>query len=590
MALPIIKSTYFANIEWLDETVLDQLLYCFRPLYEAYRDMNYLFIPIDAVDSWKELYSSPTKTKTSNGYSWDGRVKTSLRTYNLDTDGVRSGYFDKAFTVIYMGHHWGVVVINFRERSLAFGDSLHQQTPMETIRAIQLWLRKTFPERELKKWDFTAAVMTLYVGRQRDGGSCGIHALEAIEFAINRVCSCSNEDIRSGICTAWAGNSALALRLRYLNFVIGYSMDPYPVSRCTNARATATFELDEESSIFDHNEEELLLDVRPNKSKVVQDTLDFNNLTTELSSPSEHNLSLPFKHDLSLMPSINYDGMTTPINNDIDSPSFDQHPQDGGASNEDSRLTDPGSWTPAKSDLFKDRDTAYKCLKLWAKHQGFILSTFRSSLAEGTVTYKCHRGGAPRSRKSDDPSLHSKKGPSQCCNCPFAINLCSSCGNDPYKITKVNLQHEGHKLDLTMSLYTTLDQAMLDQIRESAQPSDPIERTMAGHQHRYRWANFDRDAVSAQLKSFRRALHATAPGELSQSTVLLTLLMKEPRTLDSQDGWYYESEIQNNTLTKIFWMSPLQRLLYKQYHDVVVYDTTQLTNRLRMPLHCFVKV
>lgn len=106
----------------------------------------------------------------------------------------------------------------------------------------------------------------------------------------------------------------------------------------------------------------------------------------------------------------------------------------------------------------------------------------------------------------------------------------------------------------------------------------------------YPLANFDRSVVESRLKECRKSLYCLSPGDVSMSTQLLNLLLQENRTLDSQEGWYYESDFQGNTLMKVFSMSPDQRRLYRLYHDVVVYDTTALTNRLNMPLHCFVVI
>lgn len=229
MCLSVQVIPYFADDEWLNETILDQTLYCFRSLYGKQGNKRSLFIPIDAVESWITLYNNPTMKMTADGYTWQGRDTHSDGSYDINSVGVQQGEYDKAYAIIYIGQHWGVIAIDFRTRSLAFGDSMHRtQKPHSHVRAIQHWLRENLPEKECKLWNFKATIDTLFTARQSDGGSCGAHALEAIEFDVNRTCDCSNDKIRRESCTSWAPRPALALRVRYLQQLSGYSLVSFP--------------------------------------------------------------------------------------------------------------------------------------------------------------------------------------------------------------------------------------------------------------------------------------------------------------------------------------------------------------------------
>ena len=76
--------------------------------------------------------------------------------------------------------------------------------------------------------------------------------------------------------------------------------------------------------------------------------------------------------------------------------------------------------------------------------------------------------------------------------------------------------------------------------------------------------------------------------EKQDAARLLTTLINQK---SHNSEWVVEFELDNeNRLTRLFWMSPEQVILWLEYHDVILNDNTAKTNRYQMPLSLFLIV
>lgn len=94
---------------------------------------------------------------------------------------------------------------------------------------------------------------------------------------------------------------------------------------------------------------------------------------------------------------------------------------------------------------------------------------------------------------------------------------------------------------------------------------------------------YKKDIYNA-VYQFRQKIN---PGDADASQMLQQLL--EWKDLDPL--WIVKPRLESvsRKLNSLFWMSPIQRELYSQYHDVVIVDTTYNTNRFQMML-CIITV
>ncbi|KAF9311236.1 hypothetical protein BG006_004608, partial [Podila minutissima] len=91
---------------------------------------------------------------------------------------------------------------------------------------------------------------------------------------------------------------------------------------------------------------------------------------------------------------------------------------------------------------------------------------------------------------------------------------------------------------------------------------------------------------SVQVKNYMQKVSARSSCE-SLTTADAHRIDRELSLKNAEDkNFAYFREVDKDyRLQRMFWQTPDQKLLYQQYHDVVVYDTTAGTNIFKLPLH-----
>lgn len=108
---------------------------------------------------------------------------------------------------------------------------------------------------------------------------------------------------------------------------------------------------------------------------------------------------------------------------------------------------------------------------------------------------------------------------------------------------------------------------------------------------RHYLAELHKDKVfkAEQINNFIAKCKANNKPAIEEASLLLTELGVRGGGL--RPSLYYRHDVDDKSRLKgLFWMSPGQVKLYKQYRDVLIHDTTTSTNRFGMPMHCFVVV
>jgi hypothetical protein len=156
-----------------------------------------------------------------------------------------------------------------------------------------------------------------------------------------------------------------------------------------------------------------------------------------------------------------------------------------------------------------------------------------------------------------------------------------------WHITELNLSHN-HDMDPSLSQFVRLSPSMLQTIQMCAAIGEGPQLAKKILQHKNPDSTFKVTEIQSRHKAYKKE---AKPAVASQTLQLLLLLSQRPFTPDTQNGWYYKSMFDSeNRLTRLFWMSPIQRQLYQRYHDVIVNDSTMQTNRLGLTLNCTVVV
>jgi len=224
-------------------------------------------------------------------------------------------------------------------------------------------------------------------------------------------------------------------------------------------------------------------------------------------------------------------------------------------------------------------------IDIFAKKKGFNYKV-RTSQMDGEVlrrvTYECTRSGSHNPQVSSDPTKR-RNATSQRTQCPWKINVtCPKTSN----IVKINSFLDDHNHTLTSQIqemaprFRKLTPEMLSDIKkyviQGRMDSGSIYPLLV---HDYpNHTIFKKDLYNA-VYQFRLKNN---PGDLDASQMLQMLLNQ--KELDPL--WIVKPRLEPSSrkLNHLLWMSPQQRSLYENFHDVVILDTTSNTNRFRMML------
>jgi hypothetical protein len=243
----------------------------------------------------------------------------------------------------------------------------------------------------------------------------------------------------------------------------------------------------------------------------------------------------------------------------------------------------------ASSELFSGKvfqtwDDCDSFLDSWSKKNGFRLKKDRVEREGGVIrrrTYLCDHGGSYNSNSKKDTSTKKTR-------CPFLVNVSFPKTKNPDSTIRVNKIIDEHNHSLSVEMRSFEEQKkftpeMIEDVKfltshckfgatvqrkflEGKYPSQPI---------------YSRDLYAA-IQKFRPTSKS-----LSNDASKLSNWLDDQKESDSRwvvvRGWD-----EDNTLTKLLWMTPEQVENWIQFSDCVLNDVTHKTNRYGMALSLFV--
>jgi hypothetical protein len=114
---------------------------------------------------------------------------------------------EKVFAILHADkNHWVAVELSYKQHRIRYGDSKSQGVNQHLIDELIRWL---VDDKQHQQWDAGMKKVTrLPIPKQEDSTSCGLFALMAVEWAVNKHVDKSFVD-------------PLALRIRFLGHVAG---------------------------------------------------------------------------------------------------------------------------------------------------------------------------------------------------------------------------------------------------------------------------------------------------------------------------------------------------------------------------------
>jgi len=201
--------------------------------------------------------------------------------------------------------------------------------------------------------------------------------------------------------------------------------------------------------------------------------------------------------------------------------------------------------------------------------------------------YECTKSGSHDSRVTSDPTKR-RNAHSIRTFCPWKLNVTYPKTSGMVKINSFNNEHN-HPLTpmireiaprfrkLTSEMLAIIEKYVIQGRMDSGFIYPLLKHDYPNH------PIYKKDIYIA-VYQFRQKIN---PENADASQMLQQLL--EWKDLDPL--WIVKPRLESvsRKLNSLFWMSPIQRELYSQYHDVVIVDTTYNTNRFQMML-CIITV
>ncbi|CAL4905934.1 unnamed protein product [Urochloa decumbens] len=241
---------------------------------------------------------------------------------------------------------------------------------------------------------------------------------------------------------------------------------------------------------------------------------------------------------------------------------------------------------PRLRQEFGSMEDAYEFYKDYAKLAGFSLTTARTS--KETRHWLCYRAGFHKSKKGDGEPNKTEKG-SKKCGCPAYVKVKEDRKRSVWFFDHVQEAHN-HALEPSprmtrfMHAHKHLDEGISDifniMTRNGVSHQAALHVMSDLHEGRHMWNFTEKDIKNKKAEMGRE--------ERDDDLNKLLQFFRECKWNNEYFYWDVDADPDTGVVRNIFWSHASQRAEYKDFGDVVTFDTTHKTNSKRMPLAMFV--
>ncbi|GJJ70982.1 zinc finger SWIM domain-containing protein 3 [Entomortierella parvispora] len=244
----------------------------------------------------------------------------------------------------------------------------------------------------------------------------------------------------------------------------------------------------------------------------------------------------------------------------------------------DSESSDDEYWEPRKLEVFESFERLDRKLEDWAYANGFELTQKKSSPQR--VTFACKGKVTEPHRVATSKRI----------GCPCHVVVCAlksvfkSKEAPSWYLTTIDTNHN-HALKVNEAELDRLQRVLTPAEREFIYKNREIHRTTTQMidflSYDFRFGLFDERTVSLALRAAKQA----AITYDSEETELLRLLEEKA---SKEKDWFVSKELDSEGhLQRLFWMTPVQRTLYRHCHDVVLYNNPFKADPFDMTFYIF---
>ncbi|KAI8559354.1 hypothetical protein RHMOL_Rhmol04G0166500 [Rhododendron molle] len=243
---------------------------------------------------------------------------------------------------------------------------------------------------------------------------------------------------------------------------------------------------------------------------------------------------------------------------------------------------------PKVGTLFNSEDEAKECYSTYAKSRGFgVVIKFSKKHDNGVkthISYGCHRSGKPRTTALNLVKAH----PTAKIECKASMNIYLQV-DGKWMLNSIELNHN-HEMDPKKVKYLKCYQNIPPHTMRAIELNTAAGITLnkiiasceieAGGPDNLKWTN--KDARNHKDKQRRLQLKE---GDAEAMHKYFVRMQK-----DNGDFFYVIDHDEDYRLRNVFWADARSRELYKEFGEVVTFDTTYLVNKHNMPFAPFVGV
>ncbi|CAN6338260.1 unnamed protein product [Urochloa humidicola] len=241
---------------------------------------------------------------------------------------------------------------------------------------------------------------------------------------------------------------------------------------------------------------------------------------------------------------------------------------------------------PRLRQEFPSMEAAHEFYRDYAKLAGFSVTTARTS--KETRHWLCYRAGVHKSKKEDGEPRLTEKG-SRKCGCPAYVKLKEDKKRNLWYFDHVHEAHN-HKLEPSprmtryMHAHKRLDESISDifniMTRNGVAHQAALHVMSDLHQGRHMWDFTEKDIKNKKAEMARE--------ERDDDLYKLLEFFRECKRNNEYFYWDIEADPKTGVVRNIFWSHASQRAEYRDFGDVITFDTTHKTNSKNMPLAMFV--
>ncbi|XP_058189482.1 protein FAR-RED IMPAIRED RESPONSE 1-like [Rhododendron vialii] len=240
---------------------------------------------------------------------------------------------------------------------------------------------------------------------------------------------------------------------------------------------------------------------------------------------------------------------------------------------------------PQVGAIFNSEDEAKECYTSYAKSRGFgvvtKVSKKRDNGVKSNISYGCHRSGKPRTTALNPVKSH----PTTKIECKAGMNI-SLQVDGKWMLNSIQLNHN-HEMDPEkvkyLKCYRSIPPHSMRTIELNTAAGITLNKIIAsceieaGGPDNLPWTN--KDARNYKDKKRRSELKE---GDAEAMHKYFVRMQK-----DNGDFFYAIDHDEDYRLRNVFWADARSRELYKEFGEVVTFDTTYLVNKHNMPFAPF---